>query len=122
MKFLEMSVPLPSAMKASALYVFKPLHPSPDSEHQQIFFHHSHARTHTHRVKCLSPRAWPKMHLWKRLEKSKERLYMRSGRWTRVCDSHFALISTLGSTGLCVCVCVCVNNTKPVFWTHSAGI
>jgi len=21
-----------------------------------------------------------------------------------------------------MCVCVCVNNTKPVFWTHSAGI
>jgi len=47
MKFLEMSVPLPSAMKALALYVFKPLHPSPDSEQQQIFFHHSHARSHT---------------------------------------------------------------------------
>lgn len=50
---------------------------------------------------------WTKMHQWKMLQKSKERLYMRTGRWRRVCDSgHFALVSTLGSTGL-MCVRVC---------------
>lgn len=67
-----------------------------------------------HTQSKVPQKAWPKMHLWKRLEKSKERLYMKTGRWRRVCDvGHFALISTLGSTGF-MCVCVCVNNTKPV--------